>query len=101
LDLAAKESGSIDILLTDVIMPGANGRELYESLRQLRPGLKVLFMSGYSADVISRHGVLENGIPFIHKPFTAGALARKLADILAGVDRNSVEPPQRPSVPEN
>ncbi len=59
-----------DLLLTDVIMPGMNGQELVSKLREVKPGLKCLFMSGYTADVIARHGVLEEGVHFIQKPFS-------------------------------
>ncbi len=60
----------IDLLLTDVIMPGMNGQELASKLRGAKPGLRCLFMSGYTADVIARHGVLEEGVHFIQKPFS-------------------------------
>ncbi len=72
----------IDLLLTDVVMPGMNGRELYAAINQIVPRMKVLFMSGYTNDVIARHGVLEEGLPFIHKPFSIMTLASKVRELL-------------------
>ena len=72
----------ITMLLTDVIMPGMNGRQLYERLRALKPGLKVLFMSGYTQDAIAHHGVLEEGISFTPKPCTGEELAVKVRQVL-------------------
>jgi len=80
--LCKKHEGVIDLLLTDVIMPNMNGRELYDQLIELRPDLKVLYMSGYTEDVIAQHGVLDPGTPFIQKPFTIEALARKIREVL-------------------
>ncbi len=76
--LAEEHPGQIDLLLTDVVMPEMNGRELTKRLLSSHPGLKRLFMSGYTADVIARHGVLEEGIHFIQKPFTIPDLANKV-----------------------
>jgi DNA-binding NtrC family response regulator len=73
---------SIDVILTDVIMPGGSGPELTRQLISRRPGLKVIYMSGYTEDAISHHGVLDPGIAFIHKPFTAETLGRKIRDVL-------------------
>lgn len=72
----------VDLLLSDVVMPGANGREVYEQLSALQPGLKALFMSGYTDDVITRHGILDAGVNFLAKPFTKGALSRKIREVL-------------------
>jgi two-component system, cell cycle sensor histidine kinase and response regulator CckA len=80
--LCRNHPGPIHLLLTDVIMPAMNGRELYRQVRELRPDLKVLFMSGYTGDVIAPHGVLEEGTDFIGKPFTVKGLARKIRDVL-------------------
>jgi len=92
VDLAKQYSGPIDLCLTDVVLPGINGKELSGRLKQLRPGLKVLFTSGYTADVIARRGVLDDGMEFIAKPFSSDALARKVADLLGvGPPKNSVE----------
>ncbi|MBI5091340.1 MAG: PAS domain S-box protein [Candidatus Hydrogenedentes bacterium] len=79
----AGASARIDLLLTDVIMPGTNGREVYERVAQICPGIKALFMSGYSEDVIGHHGILDPGIFFISKPFTEGALSRKVREALS------------------
>ena len=78
-----KENGSIDVLLTDVVMPGASGPELITQLVAQRPGLKVIYMSGYTEETIVRHGVINPGIAFLHKPFTSEALGRKVGDVLA------------------
>jgi PAS domain S-box-containing protein len=82
LELAQQQSGRIDLLMTDVVMPGMNGHELAERLRPLRPGLKRLYMSGYTADVIAHHGVLDEGVQFIQKPFSMKALGEKLREVL-------------------
>ena len=74
----------IDLLLTDVVMPGISGNELYLQLSALRPGLKVLFTSGYTADVVAHYGILEAGVHFIPKPFGMSDVARKLREVLAG-----------------
>ncbi len=80
--LVRAHEGEIGLLLTDVVMPGMNGMELYEALRWERPGLKVLFMSGYAADVIGTRGVLDDGITFLQKPFSLRALATKVRRVL-------------------
>ncbi|NLX19995.1 MAG: PAS domain S-box protein [Desulfobulbus sp.] len=72
----------VDVLLTDVIMPEMNGRQLAGRLQHLVPGLRCLFMSGYTADVIARHGVLDEGVHFIQKPFTMQVLAGKIREVL-------------------
>jgi PAS domain S-box-containing protein len=82
LDLAASHSGPIHLLVTDVIMPEMSGRQLADRLREGRPELKVLFVSGYTDDAIIRHGILEPGIAFLQKPFTPDALARKVREVL-------------------
>ena len=68
----------IDILLTDVVMPGGNGPELTKQLLEHHPTLKVIYMSGYTEDAIAQHGVLNPGIAFVHKPFTSETLGRKI-----------------------
>jgi CheY-like chemotaxis protein len=76
------EQEHIDLLLTDVIMPNLSGRELAERLERLQPGIKVLFMSGYTDDSIVQRGVLEQNAQFIQKPFNPEALAGKVRTIL-------------------
>ena len=82
LAAARERPAGIDLLITDVVLPGMNGRQLAEALRADHPGLRTLFMSGYTANVIAHHGVLEDGVAFIQKPFSRGALARKVRDAL-------------------
>jgi CheY-like chemotaxis protein len=72
----------IDLLITDLVMPGINGRELAEQLQSHFPHLKTVFMSGYTADVIADHGILSEGISFIQKPFNRLELAKKLRQLL-------------------
>ncbi len=80
--LARENAGAIRLLMTDVIMPEMNGRELANSLLSLSPDFRCLFMSGYSADVIAHHGVLDEGVHFIQKPFTMDELAAKVREAL-------------------
>ncbi|MCE5273349.1 PAS domain S-box protein [bacterium] len=82
LELASGYPDKIDLLLTDVIMPHMSGRELYNRLRQSRPELRVLYMSGYAANLIADRGVLDEGICFIQKPFSRLSLARKVRECL-------------------
>jgi two-component system, cell cycle sensor histidine kinase and response regulator CckA len=77
-----EENPTIDVLLTDVVMPGASGPELTSQLIERRPELKVIYMSGYTEDAIVNHGVLKAGIAFLHKPFTSETLGRKIRDVL-------------------
>jgi two-component system cell cycle sensor histidine kinase/response regulator CckA len=79
---AQKYGDPIDLLLTDVVMPGMNGSELATQLVLHHPEMKVLFTSGYTDDAISRHGVLDEGVSFIGKPYTPLALARKAREVL-------------------
>lgn len=75
IDVATNYQGDIDLLVTDVIMPEMNGRELANSLRSEYPELKRLFMSGYTTNTIAHHGVLDEGVLFIQKPFAKADLA--------------------------
>ena len=74
--------GDIDLFITDVIMPGMNGRDLAFRLLEVRPGMKCLYMSGYTSNVIAHQGVLDEGVNYIQKPFSLGDLARKLRSVL-------------------
>lgn len=78
----AQEDNEIHLLLTDVVMPEMNGRELNNIVKELKPGIKTLFMSGYSADVIANRGVIDHGVNFIQKPFQLTALIRKVREVL-------------------
>jgi len=80
--LAREHAGEIALLLTDVVMPEMSGRELAESLTRLNPQLKRLFMSGYTSDIIAHHGVIDEGVHFIQKPFTMNDLAAKVRQVL-------------------
>jgi CheY-like chemotaxis protein len=84
LALAAQQAGPIHLLVTDVVMPGMNGKELAERLRTSHPALKCLFMSGYTSDVLAHHGVLEVNVAFLQKPFTLQTLAEKVREVLEG-----------------
>lgn len=86
LELAAAHPGRIHLLLSDIILPDFNGRELYERLHGRRPDLAVLFMSGYSADVISHHGVLHEDLRLIQKPFNIPVLLERLRATLDGIE---------------
>jgi two-component system, cell cycle sensor histidine kinase and response regulator CckA len=82
LEIAARHSGPFDLLLTDVIMPGMNGCVLAERLSMRQPGLKVLFMSGYTDTFIAGHGVLQMGTNLLHKPFTEEIFIAKVREVL-------------------
>ena len=83
LELAAMHVGPVHLLLTDVVMPGISGRELAERVGQIRPGIKILYMSGYTDQAVVHHGILENDAVLLQKPFTLTTLAAKLREILA------------------
>lgn len=73
---------SIDVMLTDVVMPGASGPELTRQLMEQRPGLKVIYMSGYSEESMADHGVVNAGVAFLQKPFDPETLGRKIREVL-------------------
>ncbi len=83
IKLAEKHAGKIHLLITDVVMPGMNGRDLSKQLQEFYPKLKVLFMSGYTASIIAHRGVLEDGVSFISKPFSKKDVAVKARGVLA------------------
>jgi CheY-like chemotaxis protein len=84
LEIASRHSGIFDLLLTDAVMPGMNGRVLAEKLSMRQPGLKVLFMSGYTDSFIAGHGVLQKGTNLLHKPFTEEIFISKVREVLDG-----------------
>ena len=73
---------TIDLLLSDVIMPESEGPLLFDRLKPRHPGLQVLYMSGYADEAILQHGVMVEGASFLQKPFTPGELAQKVRDVL-------------------
>ncbi len=84
LQRVAEHHGPVDLLLTDVVMPGMSGKSLAEKLVQVQPDLKVLFMSGYTENAIAHHSVLVPGTAFLQKPFSLTAMAAKIREVLAG-----------------
>jgi two-component system, cell cycle sensor histidine kinase and response regulator CckA len=94
LQIARNLSEPIDLLLTDVVMPRLSGRELANRLLPERPGIKVLFMSGYSEEAIAHHGVLGPGTAFLEKPFTPDGLARKVRDVMTCASTAARRPAQ-------
>ena len=82
LRIGQEFEGQIDLMITDVIMPLMSGREMTEKLKEIRPDLRVLFMSGFTDDAIVHHGVLEESVSFLQKPFSPDALAKKAREIL-------------------
>ena len=82
LRIAKNHNGEIHLLLTDLILPGINGRQLATSIIHQHPGAKVLYMSGYTENIIAHHGMLEDGVALLEKPFTPNMLCRKVRDSL-------------------
>ena len=82
LDMASRHAGRIDLLISDVVMPEMNGPELAAELARLYPDIKTLYVSGYTANVIAQHGVLDKDVHFIAKPFSKKSLAHKVREVL-------------------
>jgi two-component system cell cycle sensor histidine kinase/response regulator CckA len=85
LAVAGAYGGEVHLLVTDVVMPGMNGKELADRLAAERPGLRVLYVSGYTDHAVVRHGVLEEGIAFLSKPFDLRELVRTVREVLDSV----------------
>ena len=90
LELSRTHSGSIHLLLSDLVMPGLSGREVAERLLVERPGLKVLLVSGYTDDVVIRHGLVAGEVEFLQKPFSRSLLGRRVREVLDAVVRVGV-----------
>ena len=82
VDLCSRHQGTIHLMLTDVVMPGMSGVELSKRLAPMQPEMKVLFMSGYTANAVVHQGILDPGVAFIHKPFSIASLAHKVREVL-------------------
>ncbi|MBX3175963.1 MAG: PAS domain S-box protein [Candidatus Hydrogenedentes bacterium] len=82
IELMRENTGQVDLLLTDVVMPGLSGPQLVTELKAIAPDLKVLFMSGYADDTVIRHGILAEGVEFIHKPYSFAQLTKKIREVL-------------------
>jgi two-component system, cell cycle sensor histidine kinase and response regulator CckA len=82
LEMAAAHKGTIDLLLTDVVMPGMNGKELATELLKQQEGIRVLYSSGYGESVIAHEGVLDEGVNFIAKPYSIEDLLNRIKEVL-------------------
>jgi len=92
IKIAGEYKGDIHLLMTDVIMPEMSGRDLKEKINEIRSDIKYLFMSGYTADIMSHNGVIDEGINFLQKPFTAEELSVKLREVLYLVEGKHADP---------
>ena len=97
LRLVTGSREAVELLLTDVVMPGLSGRELAEALRRRHPDLKVLFQSGYTGEVVARHGLLQADVALLQKPLTLDALAKKVREVLgeASLMSETSKPPSK------
>ena len=84
LELLRRHTGPLDLLVTDVVMPGMSGPDVAGAVAAMRPGAQVLYISGYTDSSVGQHGVLEPGIAFLQKPFAADVLTRKVREVLDG-----------------
>ena len=82
LTLARNHPGHIHLLITDVVMPGMNGKDLNEALKSIRPEIKCLFWSGYTSNVVGHNGILDEGVQFLQKPFSQETLVQKIRNVL-------------------
>lgn len=87
LDVGQAHNGQIDILVTDVIMPKLGGSELVKQIHKVRPNLKVIYVSGYTEDTIGHHGVLDEGVNFVQKPYSLEGLAKRIREVLDGTEK--------------
>jgi PAS domain S-box-containing protein len=86
LQALSDQAGRVDLLLTDVVLPDTNGKELFDQAQALRSNLKVLYMSGYTENMIAQHGVLEKGVVLLQKPFSVRELIAKVRQVLDGAE---------------
>jgi DNA-binding response OmpR family regulator len=84
LHVLANHEWPVDLLVTDVVLPEMSGKELAERMRELQPGLPVLYVSGYDDEIVARHGVLESHTPLLQKPFDTHALLARVREALDG-----------------
>jgi len=82
IELCEKQGGGIDLLLSDVVMPAMNGKELAERIKTIIPGIKTIFMSGYTVNVVAHRSILDEGVNFIQKPFDVKTLGRAIREVL-------------------
>jgi len=95
LEVEARHKGPIHLLLTDVVMPLMGGRELAERLSSRRPETRILFVSGFTDDTVVRHGVLDEGVAFLQKPFTLESLSQTVRQVLDGQPVVPSSPPSQ------
>jgi FixJ family two-component response regulator len=82
MTMARQYSGEIDLMVTDVVLPEMSGKDLAEEMTGIRPNTRIMFMSGYTDDIIAHRGILDKGVHFIQKPFTPDSFARKVREVL-------------------